>query len=412
MDRIKQLYQEAGELHKQGTDILKEYEGKDLPAEKYTQVQKLFDDAQAKSDQAKDLERQEDIRKRAGAMERDFNTPQNRLGAGTIDTTVKESEVAIEYKAAYTRFLKVGLNRLNSAEVKALSAGDDQAGGYITIPDQHRTELITKQRVVSAMRQIARVLPAIPGGSSITPSQENDLSDAVWTTEVKAVSFDTVSPFGRRVLTPHPLSKGIKVSRTLMRSAMFSIDAWVTDQFAYKFGVPEENAFINGTGAAQPLGLLNTASLPVFTTAASTTVTADDVINWIYSLPARYAAGARILCNRAFIRRARLLKGTDNNYLWQPGLQGGSPSAILDTPYVFSDQYDDGLSGADAWEANAVVAVIGDYSYYWIVDSLDMSIQRVDELYAETDQVGFIGRKATDGMAVLAEAFYGLKIKS
>ena len=85
---------------------------------------------------------------------------------------------------------------------------------------------------------------------------------------------------------------------------------------------------------------------------------------------------------------------------------------ILDTPYEHSDRFDDGLDANDAWEDNAVVAVIGDFSNYWIVDALQMSIQRLVELYAETNQTGFIGRKESDGMIVLTEAFYALKVKA
>lgn len=401
-DRIKKLYQEAGELHKQATDILNEFDGKAMPADKQTQVDALLNDVEAKTAEAKRLERAADIG-------RDLGEPTNRLGAGQMQPEAKADGVT--FQSAFKSYLKWGVQRLTADEVKALSAGDDQAGGYLVM-DQYRAELITKQREMSAMRRLARVLPAIPGGSSITPSQENDLSNAEWTTEIKTGSADSVKPFGRRILTPHPLAKRIKVSNTLLRSTNFNVEAWVRDEMAYQFAIPEENAFINGSGAGQPLGLLNTTGLPVYTTAASTNVTGDDIINWVYSLPARYAPGARILCNRAFIRKVRTLKGTDNNYLWQPGLQGGSPSVILDVPYEFSDRFDDGLSVADAWEANAVVAVIGDFSYYWIVDSLNLGIQRVSELYAETNETGFIGRKEADGQVVVAEAFYGLKVKA
>ena len=405
MNRIKKLYQEAGELHKQALDILSEWDNKDMPADKAQQVDTLLDQVEQKTAEAKRLER-------ATEMGTALNEPATRLPSPQTSGEAQTNGEAVEAKAAYSKFLKLGLSRLAATELKALSAGDDQAGGYISVPDQHRDELITKQREMSAMRRIARVLPPIPGGSSVTPSEENDLSDAEWTTEIKTGNADTVKPFGRRVLTPHPLAKRIKVSRTLMRSARFDMEAWVNDRMAYKFAVPEENAFINGSGAAQPLGLLNTSDLPVFTTAGSLAVTGDDVINWVYSLPARYAPGATILCNRAFIRKVRLLKGTDNNYLWQPGLQGGSPSRILDTPYEVSDRFDDGLDANDAWEASAKIAVIGDFQYYWIVDSLNFTLQRVDELYAETNEVGFIGRKEADGMAVLAEAFYALKVKA
>lgn len=49
--------------------------------------------------------------------------------------------------------------------------------------------------------------------------------------------------------------------------------------------------------------------------------------------------------------------------------------------------------------------MIADFSYYWIADALSMQVQRLIELYAESNQVGYIGRLETDGMPVLEEAF-------
>ena len=51
------------------------------------------------------------------------------------------------------------------------------------------------------------------------------------------------------------------------------------------------------------------------------------------------------------------------------------------------------------------VGILGDWSKYWIADSLAFEIQRLNELYAKTGQVGFIGEAELDGMPVLEEAF-------
>ena len=51
------------------------------------------------------------------------------------------------------------------------------------------------------------------------------------------------------------------------------------------------------------------------------------------------------------------------------------------------------------------VGSLADFSHYWIADAMDLQIKRLDELYARTDQVGFIGRPSVDGMPVLEEAF-------
>ena len=406
---IKRLYEEAANLHTQAKDILAEFAGKEMPKDKAEQVDTLLDQVEAKSAAAKRLER-------AAEADAFLNAPGEKGQMFRQETKPEQQDAQNGYNAALVKYFKVGNNGLNEGERKTLVAGEATAGGYL-VQDTNLHRLITKQREASAMRRLSTVLPPIPGGSAITPSEDSMISDAEWTSEVLTGSDDTVKPFGARQLTPHALAKRIKVSNTLMRASGVDLEAWIYDRMAYKFAVPEEAGFVAGDGSRKPLGIKNTASLPTHTTASSNAVYGDDVINWVYKLPAAYAAYARILCNRAFIRKIRLLTAANaatalDNYIWQPGLQAGQPNRILDVPYELSDQMDDGLDGSDVWDDNAVIAIIGDFRYYWIVDSLNISIQRLVELYAESNQTGFIGRKESDGMAVLAEAFYALKVKA
>jgi HK97 family phage major capsid protein len=44
------------------------------------------------------------------------------------------------------------------------------------------------------------------------------------------------------------------------------------------------------------------------------------------------------------------------------------------------------------------------------VDGLNLELQRLEELYAETNQVGIVGRYEGDGMPVLEEAFVRVKL--
>jgi len=54
--------------------------------------------------------------------------------------------------------------------------------------------------------------------------------------------------------------------------------------------------------------------------------------------------------------------------------------------------------------------LLGDFSHYWIADALSMQMQRLSELYAETNQIGFIGRLETERTPVLEEAFARVKL--
>jgi len=440
----KELRQKAGELYTQAKAIMDEHKANGIPAEKQAEVDGLLDQVETLTGQAKAAETAAARESRVAEMDAFFNKPaeSKNLFAATGEGAKVEyqgkqlsaAEVAElqamaphkafvaalnpEYKEAYVAFLRKGFSGLNAAEQKALSAGDPGAGGYL-VQDTYLSIFLTKQRDVSAMRRIGRVLPPVPSGSAIAAAQDSFLSDAEWTTEVLTGSLDTVKPFGQRKLTPKPLAKGIKVSNTLLRNPFFDVEAWVRDNMAYKHAVPEESAFINGDGVNKPLGLLHsTAAIPKYTTASSTALHGDDVINWIYTLKQGYASrpSTRILCNRSFIRKVRTLASKNasvnfTNYLWQPGLAAGAPNTIGDIAYEVSDQYPTGLS-SDAFVANSLVATIGDFSYYWIADALQMSIQRVTELYAATNETGYFGRKETDGMPALAEAFLNLEIKA
>jgi HK97 family phage major capsid protein len=77
----------------------------------------------------------------------------------------------------------------------------------------------------------------------------------------------------------------------------------------------------------------------------------------------------------------------------------GEPDRILGMPMVISE------FAPNTFTTGKYVGLFGDFSNYWIVDALSMQIQRLSELYAETNQVGFIGRLETDGAPVLEEAF-------
>jgi HK97 family phage major capsid protein len=93
--------------------------------------------------------------------------------------------------------------------------------------------------------------------------------------------------------------------------------------------------------------------------------------------------------------------------LWAPGVAGarvgdvsaGLPDTILDAPYYISEYV------PNTFTTGLYVGIIGDMSFYWIADALSLQIQRLVELYAESNQIGLIGRLETDGLPVLEEAF-------
>ena len=50
------------------------------------------------------------------------------------------------------------------------------------------------------------------------------------------------------------------------------------------------------------------------------------------------------------------------------------------------------------------VMAFGDYSYYWVADRQNRTFRRLNELYARTDQVGFLTTQRVDGKLILPES--------
>jgi HK97 family phage major capsid protein len=60
--------------------------------------------------------------------------------------------------------------------------------------------------------------------------------------------------------------------------------------------------------------------------------------------------------------------------------------------------------------AGEKVLTFGDYNYYWVADRANRTFKRLNELYAVTDQVGFLTTQRVDGKLILPEAVKYLKM--
>lgn len=318
---------------------------------------------------------------------------------------------APDAEARMKAFRSVLLGAATPEEVRALTAGTDVSAGFLNAPQEFVAQVIAKVKDLSFVRQEATVYPVTSFEGLGVPSIETDPADADWSEEITAFGEDTTLAFGKRELRPHPLKKLVKISDKLLRGAAVNPETIVMDRAAYKFGITEEKAFLTGSGNKQPLGVftasaagLNTDRDFGATDNAATAITFDGLIATKYGLKAQYQAKAKWLFHRDAIKMIAQLKDGDGQYLWQPSLIAGQPDLLLGRPLMMSEY------APSTFTAGLYVGIFADFSWYWIADSLNLRIKRLNELYAATSQVGFIFDKETDGMPVLPEAFARIKL--
>jgi HK97 family phage major capsid protein len=306
-------------------------------------------------------------------------------------------------------------------EMRALQADQLAAGGSTFALEEFLARLIIFVNNQVHIRAMATVLPVTQSDSIGAPSLDTDVDDADWTSELATGSEDSAMAFGKRVMRTHPLAKRIKISNKLLQLTALDVENLVAQRLAYKYGVSQEKAFLTGSGAERPLGVFiadaNGITTARDTTCASTTVfTADELIDLKGSLKPQYQASpSTCWCfHRDAMTRVRKLKDGNGAYLWTAALsnyygQGqqlvaGSPDLLLGIPIMQSEY------APNTFTASQYIMVLGDWRFYWIAESLNVSLRRLVELYAETNQVGFIMRGELDGAPVLNEAWARLKL--
>ena len=141
------------------------------------------------------------------------------------------------------------------------------------------------------------------------------------------------------------------------------------------------------------------------TAAAGNGITADELINLVYTLKAPYCRNAKFLMNDATISYIRKLKDGNGVYLWQPSLQAGEPDKLLGYD-LYTSPY------APTMAVGAYTVAFGDFNNYWIGDRAGRTVQRLNELYAPHGQIGYVATERVDGKVILPEGIQLLQQKA
>lgn len=353
-----------------------------------------------------DLSREIQRRERQEAMDAELAKPVSTPitgkpmsgRSGRQEDAPKTGRASEAYKMAMLTAMRTNFRQISNV----LSEGVDANGGYL-VPEEYDRRLIDVLDEENVMRAL---------GTTITTSGEHKINiagtkpAAAWIEEGGTLTFGDAT-FDQIILDAHKLHVAIKVTEELLYDNAFGLENYIIQQFGKALANAEEDAFINGTGKGQPLGILAaTGGAQVgVTTASATKVTADEVINLVYSLKRPYRKNAVFLANDVCVAELCKLKDNNGQYLWQPSLQAGEPDRVLGYKVYTSPFFPVPAAG------KAAVA-FGDFSYYNIGDRGTRSFAELKELFAGNGMVGFVAKERVDGKLVLPEAVKLLTMKS
>jgi HK97 family phage major capsid protein len=281
-------------------------------------------------------------------------------------------------------------------DYEGVSAGRHSNTGSYQLPQEADSKYAQALPKESIFRNIATVQNAPRTDSTIRTFDAQDI--ATWLGDGSlATYYDGVDAFNTLTINNHRLGTIIRLSTDFTSDAGFDLEDYLVKSYAKRIGRTEEDAFVNGTGVDTPTGILNnTGGADIGITAS--TLTYDEVIRLYFSLKPEYRKNAVWLMNDETALALRTLKDSVGNYLWRD-----SDDTILSKKVHISEHMPSVSSGAKP-------IAFGDFSYYWIIQRLALTVRAMTEKYMFYQQIGYLGYEHLDAKLIRSEAIKVLQM--
>lgn len=268
-----------------------------------------------------------------------------------------------------------------------LSLTTGTAGGYTQAPTQTMGDAIVLAAYnVNAFDRvgITKIPYDVNFQTQRVPTMATAAEGQLLTGDTGTITIASPDQFGALDLTPHLLdSQILPVSRKIVEGPYGEIS--VGKLIGQRLGRIRQRLYTVGTGASQPMGAVNAATVVAGEIVQG--ITYGDVQNLKYACPAESRLSGSFMAHSLVIRA--MSKVTDGN--GQPILKTEGRRPTLDGYPLFAND-----NMASAFASGAKTLLFGDFSTYCVVES-PQEVLRYIELFAETNCVGFEGRIYADG---------------
>lgn len=218
------------------------------------------------------------------------------------------------------------------------------SGGFL-VPIEQRAELLSVPGPETVVRSRATVVPMRRRQIQWpTLDQTNTTAGrpawyggvlAKWTEE--AASKDETEPvFGQINLVAHKLVTYTEASDELLEDSAISLEALLQQLFRGSIDWYEEAAFVNGTGAGQPQGVIGAPATFAQGRAAAGAIGIVDIINMLEHF---HGSNPIWLISRSALPSIMQLNGPAGNasYVFMPNARDGMPGTLFGYPVFWNE---------------------------------------------------------------------------
>ncbi|MCT2591144.1 phage major capsid protein [Streptomyces sp. N2-109] len=288
-------------------------------------------------------------------------------------------------------------------QLKNFSSDVPSDGGFL-IPETLRSELLKVALETALVRPRARVVPMetlrVPFPSIDSTTNVGSVYGGItgfWTEEGARLQ-ESKPRFGRVVLDAKKLTAYTEVPSELLSDSIVSLSMFIDQMFPEALAFFEDQAFLNGSGVGEPLGVLNGAAAVSVARGTANTIAFTDVISmYARMLPQSMSRAVWVASIDSFPQLASMSFTPDGGtvpvspmqWLNNGQLIGAPPMTLLGRPVVFTEKVP-ALGGAGDLS-------LVDFGFYLIGDRQAMQARQSDDFKFDTDEVAFRIIERIDG---------------
>jgi len=363
-----------------------------------------------------DLEREAHV---AAELER-MDRPATRLQTMAPITRERTEEFKAAHAKAFGALIRAAkdnhdaesifretMNQLAPAERHLLLGTQGELGGFL-VPEDFQARVIARRANFTAVRMAGATVVTTNRDRAIFPTikpRATGEGESIYPSGFKGawkargyVSGGGAPPtqsqprFGQEEIPVHSWEPdAVEIDRTLIEDSAVNLEEILARIIGQTMGLDEDLAFLRGTGAGEPEGVLQAGITAVPSGAAA--ITYAGLVDLSVALPAQYRGTANYLMNSKTY--GAILKLTDNE--GRPIIPANStPGTLWSRPIRFSEFMDDP-------DPSMKPVIFGDFAEYYIVERSGLRVQRLEERYAPN--LGILPTARIGGQVVVTDAF-------
>lgn len=298
-------------------------------------------------------------------------------------------------------------------ETKDLTEGVGATGGFL-VPTEFRAELQAAMGETAIVRPRATIIPMRRRQVDIPVLDQTGTTAGVphwfggmqfyWADEATEKT-ETDPTFRKVALVAHKLIGYTRASDELLDDAAISLEAFLSGPLGFAGGAAwmEDFAFIQGTGAGQPLGVINAGG--TVSVARANNSPPFQFVDTANMMEHFMMAGAneRNTCwviSQSLMNDVITMQGPSGNasYVWVPNARDGLPGYLLGFPVIWSEKNPVAGTAGDV--------ILANWQYYLIGDRQATTVESTKFDRWRYDQTSWRLVHRVDGQEWMSAPFY------